>query len=213
MNGTSDYSAPTESKPVEPSPPTKVEPVKQRNIMSLSTMLSSNAVEDVKPLPKVEPPSSSRGPSREPKMSNGEVSTIKRPPSPTVDSPRKTPKLSPPKDKPPRKDTGRDATRSSKQSKPALVKKPPVTSKEEEKVRAAMAEIDANYKSDGEGTGLDGFKVKHVELCDKRLQKVREVDGARRRVYVHLTRLIDRMLTPPAASASHQCCTFQHSDR
>ena len=181
VNGTSDRSVEPESKVTDaPPPPIKVEQTKRADPMSFSNILTSNTAEEVKPS-TVATESATKETHRASKMPNGDASTIKSQTPPSSVPPRKSAKVSPPKDEKLRKETARESTRG-KATKPAAVKKQLPTSKEDEKVRQAAAEIDAQEQSDLDAPGFEEFKLKSDQARAKRTKTVEDGEMGRRKV-------------------------------
>ena len=180
VNGTSEPSVGTDNMTVEAAPPIKAEPQPKRaDPMSFSNILSSTNAEETKPAPPADTIMTDAPPA--PKLANGDMNSIQAPTPPPASTPRKTSKATPPKERKPRKDTVRDSGRG-KAGKQALVKKPLPIAKEDDKVRQAMTEIDANEKSDLESPGFETFQEKHYRLGEKRFAVVEENESARRKV-------------------------------
>ena len=145
--------------------------------MSFSNILSSNDVEDTKPpLIAMEPVVEEAR--KAAKMLNGDASSAKPSTPVAAPAPRKAGRPSPSKDEKPRRETAR--AKPAKQ--PVPKKESPATSKEEEKIRKALAEIDAKDHSDPEGPGFEEFRQKCIQAGAKRIKTVADGDAERRKV-------------------------------
>lgn len=180
MNGSADEPKGPErapSTPVEEAKPARADP------MSFSNILSSTTVESAKPVIKSEPPMKIFR--RTSKPLNGDAATASAASSPVTTARKPARKVTPLKEEVVAKEVIKESSRAKAVLKPQPPKKTTATSdKENDRVKQALANIDAMEQSDldRDPSEWGAAKEQHAQTSRKRLLVVEDSEKSKRKV-------------------------------